>query len=152
MEKRCYLSVTAELAPGETKDLSVEPAVLFRTERLVVAETPRSWIQTAMAYLLNLPFMLVKNIYELLDGSPSSGWSLPPYFPSRIIQFKVGSCEQLRTEVGIPSEIFGCHAMDLNLRFDLCPIGQKLTLTVRNTAKHPITFRAGILGYGLPGG
>ena len=145
----CILSMSAVLAPGETRDLSVEPTVMFRPQRLIIAEVPRSKRQLVFAWLRRLPLAIVENFLALFSDYPLPGLRLDPYFPMEVVQFKVGTCEQFSASPRIPAEVFASHCLDPSLHFDLCPIGQKLTVTVQSKAKHPFTCRVGIIGSAL---
>jgi hypothetical protein len=149
METFCCMSLSGVFAPGETKDLTVEPTVTFRPERLVVAEVLRSAPRLVSAWLGNLPFAITENFLALFSDYPGPGWQLPPYFPMQIVQFSVGPHEQFRDAPRVPAELFASYATDPRLHFDICRIGQKLTLAVQSQAKHTFTFRAGIIGVAL---
>ena len=148
MVTRYIMSSSAVLAPGEIRDLSVEPAIPFRAERLIIAEVPRSKVQFISTWLCSLPLTIVENLLAFFSDQPGPGWKLPRYFPMKIVQFKIGACKQFSSSPLIPAEVFASHRLDPLLDFDTCPAGQKLTVTVQSEAQHPFTCQLAIIGAG----
>lgn len=138
-----------KIAPGETKDVSVATTLLFRPERIIIAEPSRSKIRIGLAFLRNLPIALLENLLGLFNDRGCPGWRPPRYFPMSITSIKIGTTDQFRPNTSLPAEIFCPEALDPHLRFDTCQINQPLTITVRSHAKQAILFRAGIIGTAL---
>ncbi len=144
--QQCIIPLSAKLAPGETKEIAVEPTCIFRPERLIVAEVQQTKLKIIWAFVRNLPIALLRNFLALFSEHACPGWKPHPYFPIHVLQFKVGSYKQFQDKTRIPAEVFSPHAGAINCRFDTCRIGQKLTLTVQSHAKQTILLRAGIIG------
>jgi len=158
--------MSADLTPGETKEISVETTCSFRAERLCIAVPPRPWPRRVLAFALHLPRAAWLNLRALgrevvdvvvcllvrrprrrhLSWDRRPGWKPPPYFPVVVINFRVGPRDQFRTE--IPSELFRPDDVRgvLEGDFDVAPPCARITLVVRSLASRPFTFRAGIIG------
>lgn len=76
MERQQVFSLCKDLAPGETKVLAVEPSVVFKAERLIIAEVVRTKPQLVLAWLSRFPMAILENFLALFSEEVCPGWKL----------------------------------------------------------------------------
>jgi hypothetical protein len=140
------LSMSSEVAAGETKEIFVEPTCTFRPNRLIIPETSLTRLKAFSHFMSSLPIALLENFLALFGSQCGPGWMPPPYYPVAVLQLKIGVSNQFRDAQPIYAGVFGVRELDPNLHFDVCDVGQRITIVVRNTAKHAVVFRVGLLG------
>lgn len=141
--------LSAELAPGETKEIEFSQDIHFRPERFVFGEVLRPRWLAILEYLRYIPFFILSQLVGIWDDKGFPRWKMPTYIPVNLVQFKVGGIKQFQNNVPVPAEIFSVNSLSPTFCFNVGQAGVLMAITLQSVAKHPIKCRFMIVGSGL---